>query len=326
MRSSKQYRLDSYVARTLGIFLVVALAIFGFRMYRYQDCSATGFHINADEFLAGKIITFSDASKGAKEWEWDFGDKSAPSRDRSPLHVYKFAGEYPVKLTINGSCEKVQRLVIYKDAPIVDSTQYPVVQAPVSATVGRPVHFIDATPSAKKWEWSFGESGKIDSRVKTPWYDFRTPGVKTVTLIINGREQYRAIHRITILAKPLGRPGRDFSGPAMSRAGVPSRREEAIPEAMKPPEETISKIDLENLILQIAEKKKSPSDLAQHGCDGMNTQVRANGKSVNIARFCEMIKGKKLQKLTVDYSKQEGSSCISYFKVDYKRNKILGVF
>jgi PKD repeat protein len=42
-------------------------------------------------------VQFKDLSKNATKWYWDFGDGTY-STERNPLHIYKKAGNYTVKL------------------------------------------------------------------------------------------------------------------------------------------------------------------------------------------------------------------------------------
>ena len=47
----------------------------------------------------GLVVTFTNASKDATEYVWDFGDGSATSAEVNPVHEYAEAGTYAVKLT-----------------------------------------------------------------------------------------------------------------------------------------------------------------------------------------------------------------------------------
>ena len=44
-------------------------------------------------------MKFSDASSGALNWDWDFGDGSRASV-RNPVHTYAVSGTYPVVLWV----------------------------------------------------------------------------------------------------------------------------------------------------------------------------------------------------------------------------------
>jgi PKD repeat protein/type 1 glutamine amidotransferase len=49
---------------------------------------------------AGDAVAFSIGKSGGVAYEWDFGDGSEPSDERSPTHTYAEAGEYDAKLTV----------------------------------------------------------------------------------------------------------------------------------------------------------------------------------------------------------------------------------
>jgi PKD repeat protein len=49
-----------------------------------------------------KKITFTNTSKLALTYSWDFGDGSALSAEKDPIHIYPAAGNYNVKLTAIG--------------------------------------------------------------------------------------------------------------------------------------------------------------------------------------------------------------------------------
>jgi PKD repeat protein len=44
-------------------------------------------------------VKFTDKSKNAARWYWDFGD-GKNSTEQNPLHVYSKPGNYTVKLTV----------------------------------------------------------------------------------------------------------------------------------------------------------------------------------------------------------------------------------
>jgi hypothetical protein len=57
-----------------------------------------GFSSSATATTAGQPVAFSDASAGATQWFWNFGDGTASS-DRNPVHVFQFSGAFSVVLT-----------------------------------------------------------------------------------------------------------------------------------------------------------------------------------------------------------------------------------
>lgn len=69
--------------------------------------------------LPGAEVQFTDRSRNAISWKWDFGD-GASSAEKNPVHVYNKAGEYYPILTVStaeGCFSKVQRGPIVITAP-----------------------------------------------------------------------------------------------------------------------------------------------------------------------------------------------------------------
>jgi PGF-pre-PGF domain-containing protein len=59
------------------------------------------FNSNVISGYAPLSIQFTDLSKNAYEWSWDFGDDSRISNDRNPTHNYSVAGIYTVNLKVS---------------------------------------------------------------------------------------------------------------------------------------------------------------------------------------------------------------------------------
>jgi PKD repeat protein len=66
-------------------------------------------------------VQFSDLSKNATGWNWNFGD-GANSNLRNPVHVYAAAGNYTVNLIAsngNGTNSKLASIAVQKSIPII---------------------------------------------------------------------------------------------------------------------------------------------------------------------------------------------------------------
>ena len=67
----------------------------------------------------GLVVTFTNASKDAESYAWDFGDGSAVSAEENPVHTYAEAGTYTVVLTAKnkgGENKASQAVVVEKKA------------------------------------------------------------------------------------------------------------------------------------------------------------------------------------------------------------------
>ena len=69
-----------------------------------------GFKADVRSGFAPLTVKFTDDSKMANSWAWDFGDGST-STEKNPTHVYAAVGKYTVKLTVTneiGTNEKIE--------------------------------------------------------------------------------------------------------------------------------------------------------------------------------------------------------------------------
>lgn len=132
---------------------------------------------------ADEKVQFIDSTADVTKRIWDFGDSTEVSAEQAPTHRYAQAGKYIVSLTINNSCREVREIeVLPKPALQLQLAQ---IQGPSGAIyVGDPVPFSELTPDATAWEWTFGESGKVDKRDKQTSYIFHSSGYKTVTVYV----------------------------------------------------------------------------------------------------------------------------------------------
>ena len=132
---------------------------------------------------ANERIPFSDSTAKAASWLWNFGDSTEQSAERNPTHRYSQPGKYIVSLTVNQTCQDLKPIEILPKAAM--QLQLAQIQGPTGEVyIGDPVPFNELTPDATLWEWTFGESGKVDKRTKQTSYVFHTPGYKTVTVYI----------------------------------------------------------------------------------------------------------------------------------------------
>jgi PKD repeat protein len=61
--------------------------------------TAANFSSNVTRGYAPLSVRFSDLSKNATKWKWDFGD-GTDSTSKNPVHVYNKNGKFNVTLTV----------------------------------------------------------------------------------------------------------------------------------------------------------------------------------------------------------------------------------
>ncbi len=74
-------------------------------------------NITSDYVLRSVPVQFTDLSKNATEWRWDFGDGSN-SIKQNPMHTYYAAGIYTVRLTVSNSNGTDSKLATVNVVPI----------------------------------------------------------------------------------------------------------------------------------------------------------------------------------------------------------------
>ncbi len=122
-------------------------------------------------------------------WYWDFGDGNG-SITKNPTNVYKKAGTYAVTLlaTSSNGCtasQTVSDMITVYQHPVADYNA-----TPYHTTITSPeIDFTDASQNAIQWMWFFGDHGGRGtfSLEKNPTYDYTSPGIYTVTLIVRNQ-------------------------------------------------------------------------------------------------------------------------------------------
>ena len=130
-------------------------------------------------------VRFRNLSRGADEWNWDFGDGTAAA-DREPEHRFEKPGAYDVTLRARGGGteDRVSRTVKVAgpDEPLADFAAHPV-RGPAPLTV----RFEErSTGKIDSFAWDFGDPAGVPSDVPDPLHAYRMPGVYTVSLSVRG--------------------------------------------------------------------------------------------------------------------------------------------
>lgn len=328
---------DRSILITMAAAAVIGLLVTSYKVMTYSDCTRADFTFDEDRLVAGQIVSFKDQSPESAGWKWTFGDGRPPVTGEEALHVFKHPGEYRVALQVDGGCSVVKKVVVRKREPLAhSSSRYPEFSMPPTARVGEPVRFADNTAGAKEWQWSFGETMQVDATTKEPTYVFQSSGVKTVTLIVNGNDRHAARKHITVFASPVEKPEfnldlperaelkQEDAGDTISIAKLPLAPPlKPIPQRRTP---ELSRIQLEDYLLQVAEEQRAPETLPPFCCEGFNTRVRANGEKKSLQALLRDIQGRKISIENLEVVKHRETGCIGFIKVGYNRKKFLGIF
>jgi uncharacterized protein (TIGR03790 family) len=109
-----------------------------------QPALHPGFLITPETVWLGSdpVCRFSDTTRGALSWAWDFGDSTAGSAIEKPEHTYAKPGNYAVRLTVsNGACTNdVTRQVQVNDGQTAAEAASPLPLTPVILSIA-PIPF-----------------------------------------------------------------------------------------------------------------------------------------------------------------------------------------
>tara|TARA_R110002049_G_scaffold68863_2_gene178357 strand:+ start:14844 stop:15842 length:999 start_codon:yes stop_codon:yes gene_type:complete len=317
---------SSVIYMFIGVFLISAVTL-AFRYSKYAPCDEVLFSTDAREFRAGEMIKFRDKTEGAEIWTWDFGDGTTGSYQKDPLHIFKEEGEYKVRLLVNNTCERIETVVIKEKRVLIDSTKFPVFSLPESITVGETLKVKDETNNADTWEWRFGETASINATSKNAEYVYEEPGLKTVSLVVNGDLNYITKKKINVIPKkgekvriteieiPKREPGWNIKS---KPSEVVSQKEEAASKPSVTPYINESNFGLK--VLLVSQEKTTPQAFSEFFCGNINIPIVVNGKNTTFLVFCEKIKGKKIKIKSLNLFREKGSNCIKNVTIDYKKS------
>lgn len=196
----KKY-FDLKVLLLFASVFMLSLFVVALKYLNDEECVINDFAIEADSFVTGDLIIFSDNSKNANSWRWHFGDSTQISFRSKVAHSFEKEGDYIVTLIVNNKCQIKKLVTILPKTYSIDKKLLPKFNLPIRILQGDKLEVSDKTEGAKSWEWRFGESNKVDSFDKDASYTFDSPGVKVVSLIVNGDYKHVALKEIFVIPK-----------------------------------------------------------------------------------------------------------------------------
>lgn len=145
-------------------------------------------------------VTFTNLSKNAYSYIWDFGDGTFGS-DENAKHTYAKGGTYSVVLMAVGENSLTDRMkksvVIQKPNPVAG---FEFITSNVAAPTN--VTFVNSTTDAETYSWDFGD-GQI-STLENPYHLYTEGGVYKVKLVVSDSKgkQSQVIKDVTINKAP----------------------------------------------------------------------------------------------------------------------------
>lgn len=142
---------------------------------------------------SGDIVQFRDMSTGSPStWNWEFGD-GENSAMQSPDHVYKFGGNYTVKLSVGSlfGAGTSKEETIFVNGPDPNKI---VADFGMNGISPLTVQFQDQStgyPLPNSWNWEFGDG--TNSTLQNPVHTYRENSPTMVTLTVSNGQSTDSI-------------------------------------------------------------------------------------------------------------------------------------
>ena len=340
-------RIDDRVVFTMTGLIVLSLLVLGFRFRNTEPCMDINVVVTAPDYYEGALVSFRGEAAGGKNYEWDFNDgKTYESILPSVQHSFRNPGTYFVSVVVNGHCEGFDTITIIERPVDKTPLREPSFIAPDTATVNRPITFIDTTSDATSWKWRCGESEVVDGVNRKVSYTYKTPGIKFIHLEINGRSDRASTRTIYIKdEEPLVK--REFPRPrvngqsGMRRAPIINTRPTAPGlgggpaqggiVAQPPPPKVYPDVQADEVIILlqgVVTGEKKAADFTQYFCDETDIPVTYNGTPMKFSQMCNILRGikklKKIKKPEVQLIKKSSSNCINRMNVTVAKDDLIG--
>lgn len=191
---TRQSIFDKYVLMLIGGICLLALVV-GITRVIYSietACPDIKITTSTKNIKENTSFSISAINPNITSWDWDFGDNKPHQTGKIVTYTYKNAGQYNVKLTVNGNERCTEFLVLNVAADISEggmagSGPQPIIDGPSTAFVGKPVIYHEISGKAQKWEWTSTETNQVDATGQDVTYTFATPGLKTIYVTIDDK-------------------------------------------------------------------------------------------------------------------------------------------
>ena len=176
--------------------LIIAALIFLLKS-SFFDKRTVDARILKDEMYLNEDLVFTDNTRSAKKWLWEFGN-GAKSTTQNGSYRYQKSGSYIIRLTVDGEL-KEQFPVTVRDTVVAAQDTMVTISGPTSGVVNEEVR-VEAEGKGNQFEWSFGETNRVDVKGRTALYTFHTPGKFLVKLTTD--RSHRPIYHTIFITDP----------------------------------------------------------------------------------------------------------------------------
>lgn len=342
-------KLDRKVILTFFMVMIASLLLFAFKLATNVECHLINIKTSTnsamkhlkDQYFSGEVIQMSASSKGAKGYEWDFGDGTPKANSQATSHAYIKPGNYVVQVKINDKCVEFKEILIVNSAQTTNAmmdamkSDMPFIMGPEVVTAGEAITFQDASAGSSVWEWSILNTPDIAMQTGVnATFTFPVPGTKIIYLKTNGDANRIAQKTITVIAKQqagAAMPEAQMPSPAPMPMPMPQRqmpKEEEEEEATvveekkkeeKPVVAVLPDMEFKNMIEGLTNGKVTVEAINAYLCNGTATKVHKNGDWDTWGNFARDIAGKKRVDIKSVIVHRDENNCVVTLDIEYKK-------
>ncbi len=323
---------DRNVFLTFLVLFCIGLILISFKINTKVDCSNADFKVISNSFTTEDLIEFKSTDGSGVEWQWSFGDNTETKFQSNVAHQFNKPGTYKISLKQNGQCEVEKEVVITEKKILISPELIPNIILPRNVRVGDEVVFSNDSHFANSWQWSFGETLNIDGTNKEEKYTFKTPGEKTILLIVNGDRRHEAKQRITVLEKkerdrrPIrATPAYDPIERVLDQS-IPESLPEQDPEPVANTEPEVEKIvvssdDIKQKLVGYASRNIDDRAIRAYFCYSSIPVFNKSGERHTINQLFNEIRDKKIEINNIKLVKNNKTGCVVSMTIDMKIKK-----
>ena len=322
------FGLDLRIWTMLLIVVFASILLLGFKILNRTSCGPVSLltqgtiaHKSNSVFYVNESITFTaKAGKGDKV-QWSFDDGSPLSSGFEKKHSFTDEGDFMVTAIINGKCREIVPVTIIQrgsDSKVLieeSQRQSPIV-GKTFATAGVPETYT-TNVQANKYKWIVENNTNFEEKLgKSVSFSFSDTGTYNLTLELDDdlRKSWKQI--VVVRSASANEKLSDPSlipppNPVPIIRPEPDKKEDQVkvtaPDNTAPPLTDpvplptkpakkylqIARPELESMLKDVVEKKRNVPDFENILCEGGNTKVTANDKTMTFAELCKKLQDRK---------------------------------
>lgn len=320
--------LDIKVWGTLLVVVLVSIVLLAFKMLGNTNCEAVSFytqgtvvHKGANVFYINESISFKASTGRPNTVQWNFDDGSPVTSGTEKKHSFSAEGDYLVTAIVDGRCREIIPITIVQRSSNSRSlNEESLAQSPIIgktfATAGMPERYT-CNLSASKYKWTLENNIIFEEKFgQSVSFSFSDTGTYNLTLeldedltktwkqmvVVRSASANESISDPSLIPPP--NPGTFVRRDPVikedeSKTTLPDNTAPPLPDPAPLPTKPTKKFiqvpkpELESMLQDVVEKKRNVPDFENILCDGGNTKVTANNKTMTFSELCQRLQERK---------------------------------